>query len=70
MGRTLLLTGRPGVGKTTVIKAVAESLGEQAGGFSGSAAGHRQVAGQAGRGAGASVSRQQFLVCRLATGRR
>jgi nucleoside-triphosphatase len=33
MGRTLLLTGRPGVGKTTVIKAVAESLGVQAGGF-------------------------------------
>ncbi len=33
MGRTLLLTGRPGVGKTTVIKAVAEALGEHAGGF-------------------------------------
>jgi len=33
MGHTLLLTGRPGVGKTTVIKAVVESLGEQAGGF-------------------------------------
>jgi len=33
MGRTLLLTGRPGIGKTTVIKSVAESLGEQAGGF-------------------------------------
>ena len=33
MGRTLLLTGRPGIGKTTVIKAVAESLGEKAGGF-------------------------------------
>jgi len=33
MGRTLLLTGRPGIGKTTVIKAVAESLGQQAGGF-------------------------------------
>ena len=33
MGRTLLLTGRPGIGKTTVIKAVAGSLGEQAGGF-------------------------------------
>ena len=33
MGRTLLLTGRPGVGKTTVVKAVVESLGEQAGGF-------------------------------------
>jgi len=33
MGRTLLLTGRPGVGKTTVIKVVAEALGERAGGF-------------------------------------
>ena len=33
MGRTLLLTGRPGIGKTTVIKAVAKSLGQQAGGF-------------------------------------
>lgn len=33
MGRTLLLTGRPGVGKTTVIKEVVKSLGEQAGGF-------------------------------------
>lgn len=33
MGRTLLLTGRPGVGKTTVIKTVAERLGERAGGF-------------------------------------
>jgi nucleoside-triphosphatase len=33
MGRTLLLTGRPGIGKTTVIKAVAASLGERAGGF-------------------------------------
>jgi nucleoside-triphosphatase len=33
MGRTLLLTGRPGIGKTTVIKAVAEALGNRAGGF-------------------------------------
>ena len=33
MGRTLLLTGRPGIGKTTIIKTVAESLGERAGGF-------------------------------------
>ena len=33
MGRTLLLTGRPGIGKTTMIKAVAELLGERAGGF-------------------------------------
>jgi len=33
MKATLLLTGRPGVGKTTVIKAVAQSLGDRAGGF-------------------------------------
>jgi len=33
MGHTLLLTGRPGIGKTTVIKTVAEALGERAGGF-------------------------------------
>ena len=33
MGRTLLLTGRPGIGKTTVIRAVAEALGDRAGGF-------------------------------------
>jgi len=33
MGRTLLLTGKPGIGKTTVIKAVAETLGNRAGGF-------------------------------------
>jgi nucleoside-triphosphatase len=33
MGRTLLLTGRPGIGKTTIIKAVAEALGAHAGGF-------------------------------------
>lgn len=33
MGRTLLLTGRPGIGKTTVIKEVAARLGNRAGGF-------------------------------------
>lgn len=33
MGRTLLLTGRPGIGKTTIVKAVAEPLGKRAGGF-------------------------------------
>ena len=33
MGRTLLLVGRPGIGKTTVVKAVVETLGERAGGF-------------------------------------
>lgn len=33
MGRTLLLTGRPGVGKTTVIKQVAAALRQRAGGF-------------------------------------
>ena len=33
MAPTLLLTGRPGVGKTTVIKALVRTLGERAGGF-------------------------------------
>jgi len=33
MGRVLLLVGRPGIGKTTVVKRVAEALGERAGGF-------------------------------------
>jgi nucleoside-triphosphatase len=33
MGRALFLTGRPGIGKTTVVKAVAEQLGQRAGGF-------------------------------------
>ncbi len=33
MGRTLLLTGRPGVGKTTVIKKVMQALGARGGGF-------------------------------------
>ncbi len=33
MGRTILLTGRPGVGKTTVIKRVVERVGGDAGGF-------------------------------------
>jgi nucleoside-triphosphatase len=33
MGQTLLLTGRPGIGKTTIVKAVAETLGPRAGGF-------------------------------------
>jgi nucleoside-triphosphatase len=33
MARALLLTGRPGVGKTTVIKTVSQALGERADGF-------------------------------------
>ncbi len=33
MGRTLLLTGRPGIGKTSVITSVVRALGERAGGF-------------------------------------
>lgn len=33
MGRTLLLTGRPGVGKTTAVKKAAQALEPDAGGF-------------------------------------
>ncbi len=33
MGQTLLLAGRPGVGKTTLLRAVVARLGDQAGGF-------------------------------------
>lgn len=33
MGKTLLLTGHPGCGKTTVIRKVIDALGERAGGF-------------------------------------
>jgi nucleoside-triphosphatase len=33
MGAILLITGRPGAGKTTLIRALARALGEQAGGF-------------------------------------
>ncbi len=33
MAKTLLLSGRPGVGKTTVIKRIAQALGERADGF-------------------------------------
>jgi nucleoside-triphosphatase len=33
MAETLLLTGRPGVGKTTIIKSVTQTLGEAADGF-------------------------------------
>jgi nucleoside-triphosphatase len=33
MGRSLFLTGRPGVGKTTVIKKVADALEDRAAGF-------------------------------------
>jgi nucleoside-triphosphatase len=33
VGRTLLLAGRPGVGKTTILQAVVSRLGDQAAGF-------------------------------------
>jgi nucleoside-triphosphatase len=33
MGHTILLTGRPGIGKTTVIRKVVERLARRAGGF-------------------------------------
>jgi nucleoside-triphosphatase len=33
MSRTLILTGRPGIGKTTIIRAVIAQLGDRAGGF-------------------------------------
>jgi nucleoside-triphosphatase len=33
MGKSLLLTGDPGIGKTTIIRKVIESLGDRAGGF-------------------------------------
>ena len=33
MGQTLILTGRPGIGKTTIIKALIEQLADRVGGF-------------------------------------
>ncbi len=33
MGRTLIVTGTPGIGKTTLIKAVIKEVGDRAGGF-------------------------------------
>jgi len=44
MGKTLLFTGHPGSGKSTVIKKLAVTLGEQAGGFY-----TREVFGAGGR---------------------
>jgi len=33
MGESLLLTGHPGIGKTTIIRRIIEALGDRAGGF-------------------------------------
>ena len=33
MGRTLILTGRPGIGKTTIVKALIAQIADRAGGF-------------------------------------
>ena len=50
MGRALLLTGHPGVGKTTVIKQVAAALGGRAGGFY-----TEEIRGPGGRSSSASM---------------
>jgi nucleoside-triphosphatase len=64
MGQAFLLTGRPGVGKTTVIRAVVDQLGQQAGGFyteeireGGKRTGFRLIALDGPRGILASVNR-------------
>ncbi len=44
MGHTLLFTGQPGAGKTTLVKKLAQSLGSQAGGFY-----TQELRGQGGR---------------------
>jgi len=44
MARALLLTGRPGIGKTTVVKQLVAQLGERAGGFY-----SEEIAGPGGR---------------------
>lgn len=44
MGKTLLLEGRPGVGKTTIIKTVVDQLGDRASGFY-----TEEIRGQRGR---------------------
>lgn len=44
MGKTLLLTGDPGIGKTTLIRQTVEALGDRAGGFY-----TQEIAGPGGR---------------------
>ena len=44
MGKTLLLTGHPGIGKTTIIREVIHTLGNRAGGFY-----TEEIAGPGGR---------------------
>ena len=44
MGKTLLLTGHPGIGKTTIIRKVIRTLGDRAGGFY-----TEEIAGAGGR---------------------
>lgn len=78
MADILLITGRPGVGKTTLIRRLAETLGDRAGGFyteeireAGerrcSSSGERPIPGRSDRVA--RRSRRRICVSRLQAGR-